>query len=184
MPSLPVSRAVLCLKRAVHGISVAAALYACGGSVASSGSGSAADASTPSADGCTSTATCPSAPDASPADASAGSDASAPADGGVCVDLGPAGFDTTCTRDADCMMVTFGTFCSDTAWCMCGGSVMNVDGKARYDAALQDLRARVTPGPGGCFCPFLGTPRCAVGQCTLCGGPANPNGQPDCHDAG
>jgi hypothetical protein len=125
------------------------------------------------------TAICVSQPDASP-----DLDAAPPPDARVCADLSPTGFDQSCTKDADCMQATFGTFCSNEPWCMCGGATINVADKPRYDAALQDLRSHVTPGPGGCLCPFLGTPRCAVGQCTLCGGPANPPGHPECPDAG
>ena len=122
------------------------------------------------------TALCTSAPDASP-----GADAGAP-DARVCIDIDPTSFDQTCKGDSDCFEVTGGTFCGNGPWCMCGGASINVDDQSRYEAALADLRSRITPGPGGCFCPYLGSPRCVHGLCTLCGGPGGAN--PGCPDGG
>jgi hypothetical protein len=120
------------------------------------------------------TALCTSKPDAGP-----GIDATP--DGGACIDLDPRSFDQTCSGDSDCVEVTGGTFCAGASWCTCGGESINVDDKSRYDTAFKNIQSTLTPGPGGCFCPYLGSPRCAAGHCTLCGGPGgSPNdGCPD-----
>jgi hypothetical protein len=122
-----------------------------------------------------STAICAAKPDASMS-----GDTGAPPDGGACVTIDPLSYDQTCSQDSSCIRVTPGTFCQDAPWCSCGFATINVEGQSRYEAALQD-RSRLTPGPGGCHsCPYLGTPRCVAGRCTLCGGAGSANdGCPD-----
>ena len=115
-------------------------------------------------------------------DAGGSVDAGADADANVCITLDPSTYDHACTQDPDCMTVTGGTFCGNGPWCMCPAETINVDGKSRYDAELQNIESHLKPGPGGCTCPFFGTARCVVGKCTLCGGAAGT--PPGCPDAG
>ena len=103
-------------------------------------------------------------------------------DTGACIVLDPATFDQTCKQDSDCLAATGGTFCSNAPWCMCPGATINVDGQSRYDAILQEIQSNLKPGPGGCSCPFFGTPRCVAKLCTLCGGAAG--NSPGCPDGG
>jgi hypothetical protein len=119
------------------------------------------------------TALCTGSSDASTGDAGS--------DGAVCIDLTPSTFDQTCTLDSDCFMVTGGHFCSGAPWCMCGLAAINVDGQSRYQQELKDIQSRLTPGPRGCSCPFLGRPTCVSKQCVLCSGPST---TPGCPDAG
>jgi hypothetical protein len=89
-------------------------------------------------------------------------DAGAPEDSGVCVDIDISTYDQSCEADSDCIEVTGGTVCTDG--CQCGGSVINVDGEARYHAAIAPVQ-----GGGGCPCPEDGQPACVHNRCTLCG---------------
>jgi hypothetical protein len=118
------------------------------------------------------TALCTGTPDASV-------DTGTAPDAAVCIDIDPTTFDNTCNVDADCMAVTGGTFCGNGPWCMCLGATINVDGQTRYQAEIADLESRIKPGPGGCTCPFFGSPRCNLGHCALCGGAAGNEGCPD-----
>lgn len=100
------------------------------------------------------------------------SDAGTPAsDAGACVNVDVSTYDQTCSADSDCMEVTGGAVC--TGACACGGSAINVDGKARYEAAVAAVK------PAQCFCPAGGFPRCVQNHCRLCGGPSG-----SCGDGG
>jgi hypothetical protein len=112
-------------------------------------------------------------------DAGTGSDTGAPPDAGLCIDMSPSGFDQACTGDPDCIRVAVGTMCTNAPWCMCAAASINVADQARYEAALEDMQSRITPGPQGCSCPFFGSPRCVGSRCTLCGGAGSSPGCPD-----
>jgi hypothetical protein len=84
-------------------------------------------------------------------------------------------FDTSCATDSDCIEVTLGDLC--TADCLCGGASINAADQAEY----QQLIAALPTTGSECECPFLGSPTCVAGQCTVCG-PASH--QPGCPDAG
>jgi hypothetical protein len=88
----------------------------------------------------------------------------------VCMTLDPRSFDQTCAVTADCIAVTGGTFCSGQMWCMCPGETINAADKASYEAALQNIESTLQRAPGGCSCPFFGSPWCNMGHCALCGG--------------
>jgi hypothetical protein len=103
------------------------------------------------------------------------SDGGVSPDAGVCVDLEPSMFDTSCKSDSDCVDVTLGEICDSD--CMCGGSAINAADQAKYN----QLVAAVPPGEA-CGCPFLGTPRCVANQCIVCGGIAPSHAA--CPDAG
>jgi hypothetical protein len=98
-----------------------------------------------------------------------------PPDGGVCVDLEPSMFDTSCATSSDCIDVTLGELCANG--CLCGGSAINVADQAKYGQLIADL-----PSGELCGCPYFGSPVCVAGQCIVCGGAAPPN--PACPDAG
>jgi len=84
--------------------------------------------------------------------------------------------------DADCIVVARGVIC-DGYNCLCPGrGTINVDGQARYEAAIASL----TRGSGPyCSCPYLGYARCVQSQCVFCNasfrGLPNP---PGCGDGG
>jgi hypothetical protein len=103
-------------------------------------------------------------------------DAGPPPDAGVCVNVDVSTYDQSCTVDSDCVEISAGLLCDKD--CLCGGSTINGDGQARYDAAIAPLGT----GPA-CSCPGFGNPRCVKGHCTMCGGPGAPN-QPGCPDGG
>ena len=87
---------------------------------------------------------------------SPGGDAGGPG----CVDVDLSTYDVSCTQDSDCMEVTAGQLCESS--CMCGGSVINVSGAARYMSQTSGIEG------GGCPCPYSGAPTCSAGTCTLC----------------
>jgi hypothetical protein len=101
-------------------------------------------------------------------------DAGAPGDSGVCVDIDLTTYDQTCNADSDCIDITAGVVCSGQ--CACGGSTINVDGQARYEAAVAPVDTL------GCPCPPDGITRCLQNHCTLCG--FGPNQPPGCGDGG
>ena len=91
---------------------------------------------------------------------------------GVCVDIELSTYDQSCKLDTDCTEVTSGVLCTDQ--CECGGSVINVDGEARYNAAVAPIHGAACP------CQSDGNARCVQDHCTLCGfGPNQPPGCPD-----
>jgi hypothetical protein len=92
-------------------------------------------------------------------------------DGGstACVDIDLSTYDASCKQDSDCTMITAGRVCADG--CMCGGSAINTDGLARYNATVSAL------GPSlECPCAYEGVPTCIANQCTLCGPAGCPDG--------
>ena len=95
--------------------------------------------------------------------------------GGACVTIDPSTFDPSCKLDSDCMAIVSGTFCSGQPSCVCPGPVaINVAGQSQYQAQLQAVYS-LGP-PLGCFCPYVGHPRCVANVCTVCG---DPNPCPD-----
>lgn len=170
--------AVLCRAGVARVTAVALALASCGGTVASAVDGGASDGSTPAHDGCPSVAAalCTGSQDAGVADTGAAPDAR------VCMTVDPTSYDQTCTADPDCVAAGGGTFCSGEPWCMCAGDTINVVDQARYKQAIDEVIVRLAPGPGGCSCPYFGSPRCVQKHCRLCGGPGG--GAPGCPDGG
>jgi hypothetical protein len=99
--------------------------------------------------------------------------ADAGAGGGSCVNVDLSTYDQSCHADSDCIDVTSGRIC--TGGCACGGSTINADGEARYQATVAGVQTLACP------CPADGIPRCIQNHCTLCGfGPNQPAG---CGDA-
>jgi hypothetical protein len=96
------------------------------------------------------------------------------ADAGVCVDVDVSTYDTSCKADSDCIDITAGVLC--TGQCDCGGSTINVDGQARYEAAVAPVRFE------DCPCAFGGPLRCIQNQCTRCA--VGSNDPPGCSDDG
>lgn len=92
-------------------------------------------------------------------------------DAGSCVDIDLSTYDQTCKADTDCIGVTAGVLCP--GGCACGGSTINVDGEARYQAAVAAVETAACP------CVANGVPRCIQNRCTLCG-----VGHPGCGDGG
>ena len=115
--------------------------------------------------------TCPGTSDAGPPPADAAVEAEP--DAGECVTIDLSTYDRSCQQTSDCVDITSGTLCSGD--CLCGGSAINVDGQARYQQAISGLV------PGGCGCPYFGSPTCVLGQCVICG---NVNQSPGCPDGG
>jgi hypothetical protein len=84
---------------------------------------------------------------------SVGSDGST----GACVDIVLSTYDQTCKVSSDCISITSGTLCSGS--CDCGGSTINKDGQARYDAAISGIMF------GACPCPAPPPASCKLGMC-------------------
>lgn len=97
-------------------------------------------------------------------DAGAAGDAG---DAGVCIDVEPSQFDTSCDASTDCVPIAAGTFCAGYN-CSCPGATINAASQSDY----ASLIATVPHGPGICSCPFLGSPRCIASQCVFCPNPA------------
>jgi len=91
----------------------------------------------------------------------------------TCVDIDVTTYDQSCTQSSDCLEITAGMFC--TGGCSCGGSLINVDGQARYNQAISGIV------PGACSCPAWGAPTCVQDKCVFCLGP---NPAPGCPDGG
>jgi hypothetical protein len=91
---------------------------------------------------------------------SGGTDASAGDDGAACVNVELSSYDQSCNVDSDCVEITSGTICNPS--CECGGSVINVDGQARYQSQVAGIT------PSGCPCAYGGNPTCVNHTCTLC----------------
>jgi hypothetical protein len=94
------------------------------------------------------------------------------ADAQVCVNIDLATYDRSCQTSTDCIDIASGQICSGD--CACGGSAVNVDGEARYKAALSGVTI------GECPCVAGGIPACIQNVCTLCG----LGNQPPCPDGG
>ena len=137
----------------------------------SSGSGSSGSGS--SSSGIGSDASSGGSGSGSSEDASSGPDG----DSGGCVDIDLSSYDTSCQTDSDCIDVNAGTFCAGYT-CACGGSTINIDGEARYNAAFYSI-----PAAPGCSCPYLGNPRCVQARCVFCPAPGlATTGPPGCTD--
>ena len=102
-------------------------------------------------------------------------------DGGLCVDIEPSAFDTSCNTDPDCIGIATGNICSGYN-CICPGASISASSQAAYDATL----GKVPKGPSVCSCPALGFSRCIASQCVFCPNPAlHPTTVPSgCPDAG
>jgi hypothetical protein len=81
-------------------------------------------------------------------------------DGGACVNVELSSYDQSCSVDSDCVEITSGTICNGI--CECGGSVINVDGQARYQAQVAGITT------SGCPCAYPGSPKCVNHTCALC----------------
>ena len=104
------------------------------------------------------------------------------ADGGICVDLEPSAFDTSCNADPDCVGIAAGSICSGYT-CICPSATINANSQAAYEAMLS----KVPQGSGQpCGCPAFGAPRCISSQCVFCPNPAlkPPSYPPGCPDGG
>ena len=103
-------------------------------------------------------------------------------DSGVCIDLEPSAFDTSCGGDSDCIGVYGGNLCSGYN-CICPTSSISAKSQSAYEAMFS----KVTKGTGPvCSCPAFGTPHCIASQCVFCPNPAlHPQSYPPgCPDAG
>ena len=106
-------------------------------------------------------ATCPVLACSGKTLSSGGTDASAEAgDGAACVNVVLSSYDQSCNVDSDCVEITSGTVCNGS--CECGGSVINVDGQARYQSQVAGLTS------GDCPCFDSGNPTCVNHTCTIC----------------
>jgi len=94
-------------------------------------------------------------------------------EGGTCVDIVLATYDQSCVVDSDCITISSGEICDGD--CRCGGSTININGQARYEAAISPLS-----GASVCACAFGGAPQCVQGTCSLCAGSSGPG----CGDGG
>ncbi len=83
-------------------------------------------------------------------------------DGGLCVDIEPSAFDTSCNTDPDCIGIATGNICSGYN-CICPGASIGASSQAAYDATL----GKVPKGPSVCSCPALGFSRCIASQCVF-----------------
>jgi hypothetical protein len=81
-------------------------------------------------------------------------------DGAACVNVELSSYDQSCNVDSDCVEITSGTICNGS--CECGGSVINIDGQARYQSQVAGITA------SGCPCAYPGNPACVNHTCTLC----------------
>jgi hypothetical protein len=92
-------------------------------------------------------------------------------DGGTCVDVNAASYDTSCTTDGDCTLVRTGDICDGQ--CSCGDTPISQSDLSKYQAATSGLTLEACP------CIFPGTVNCVANQCTLCTGQAGqPSGCP------
>lgn len=87
-------------------------------------------------------------------------------DGGGCVVLDPASFDTSCQVDSDCELIFAGTLCP--GWeCLCdNNAAINVASMSAYG---QLFRSVSSMGPA-CECPIstaLGGASCVAQECVL-----------------
>lgn len=92
-----------------------------------------------------------------------------PADAAACVNIDVSSYDQSCMQSSDCIVVTDGMVC--TGECACGGSLINVDGQARYEQATAGIV------PAVCSCPAWGEPTCVQDRCVFCL-------EPGCGDGG
>lgn len=93
----------------------------------------------------------------------AGGDDTGVSDGGSCVFIDPATFDTSCDANSDCtLIIQTGTVCDGS--CECGGTPVNVDGQSQYE---QDIQGIVF---AGCPCAAGRPPACSAGTCVACNG--------------
>jgi hypothetical protein len=96
------------------------------------------------------------------------------ADAKACVDISLSDYDTSCTTASDCFGIQVGKVCSGS--CECGGTLVNVSGQAKYEAAVSGIEFSECP------CPSAGEPACLHGVCAYCGGGSMTS--PDCPDGG
>lgn len=101
--------------------------------------------------------------------------------GGDCV-ISASSYDQSCMQDTDCVEVTATNYCNAEA-CLCGGSAINMNALAQFNADVATTPLGLHPGGGGCPCASLFGPCCRQGTCTAeCSSPADT--LPACADAG
>ena len=103
-----------------------------------------------------------------------------PADGGMVV-IGTSGFDQSCQKTADCVLVETGQWSATDPCCGhgCQGAAINVADQSKYDTALTQTVAQCMP-PGASACGVDCTAVeafCNAGTCDVCMGTG-------CADAG
>jgi hypothetical protein len=77
----------------------------------------------------------------------------------TCVDIELSSYDRSCTTASDCIEITSGEICPGS--CECGGSTINKDGQAKYEAAISGIKTAACPCAAG---PL---PECVHGKCTM-----------------
>jgi hypothetical protein len=93
-------------------------------------------------------------------DAATAVDAPVSIEAAGCVYVDLSTYDRSCKADSDCIDITPGSICPGS--CACGGAAVNIDGQARYQAAIKSV------GLGFCQCPIAGPSYCVMGECTHC----------------
>ncbi len=79
-------------------------------------------------------------------------------DGGTCVNVDVATYDTSCVTAADCILIFTGELCVPSS-CPCQQDYVNIGEQARYDQAYNQLP------PSACSCPTAAGPQCVGGAC-------------------
>jgi hypothetical protein len=79
--------------------------------------------------------------------------------GSTCADIELSSYDQTCTKTSDCIEITSGEICPTS--CLCGGSTINKDGQAKYEAAISGIKTQ------NCPCAAGPIPSCVHGKCTM-----------------
>jgi hypothetical protein len=84
-------------------------------------------------------------------------------DGAVCVDITLAGYDQSCTEDADCTGIYVGQICEGSCFGCVPNSAINSSDSTRYEE-------QTAPVSGGdvCPCPASGFARCVSNACIWC----------------
>jgi len=143
---------------------VASVLFACGGRTDGVGHESSSSSGSSGGTGSSSGGTGSS----SGISSSSSGGSSGSSSGGIpaCVYVDPTTYDQSCNTASDCEYITTGDVCE--GFCDCGGTLVNVDGLARYEQAI----AGIVPGQCGCD-PGL-PPSCVNHQCVVEG----PDGGP------
>ncbi len=73
--------------------------------------------------------------------------------------INASSYNTSCTKDSDCVAVFSGSFCGHT--CACENAAINVSAQAQYEADLS------SEGPPECPCPASPAVACDRGACAL-----------------
>jgi hypothetical protein len=118
----------------------------------------------------------------SPAGATdAGNDSHVTPEGGGTVGIGPSGFNQTCQKSSDCVLVEVGKWSATDPCCGngCAGAAINVADQSKYSAALSQAVAQCkASGNAGCGVDCAAIEAfCNAGKCDVCTGTG-------CADAG